>query len=119
VRVAGSPPSFCAGSVPGRLEKIGAALPSSDFSSVSSFSVSLSKRAADPYGYHMQPKKLTTTLTAALTVAALARSALAGPVEDAVVEYSRGDYATALRFFRPIAEQGDARAQFVLASMYL
>jgi hypothetical protein len=65
------------------------------------------------------PKKLTTTLAAALTAAALAGSAFAGPIEDAVVEYSRGDYATALRFFRPMAEQGDARAQFGLASMYL
>ena len=67
----------------------------------------------------MQPNKLTTTLAAALTVAALARPVFAGPVEDAVVEYARGDYATALRFFRPTAEQGDARAQFGLASMYL
>ncbi len=32
--------------------------------------------------------------------------------------YLRGDYATALKEWRPLAEQGDARAQFKLAGMY-
>ena len=32
--------------------------------------------------------------------------------------YIRGDYATALREFRPLAEQGDAEAQFNLGVMY-
>ncbi len=32
--------------------------------------------------------------------------------------YQRGDYATALREFRRLAEQGDAEAQFNLGSMY-
>ena len=32
--------------------------------------------------------------------------------------YNRGDYATALREWRPLAEQGDARAQFRLGSLY-
>jgi hypothetical protein len=31
---------------------------------------------------------------------------------------SRGDYATALREWRPLAEQGDARAQFDLGLLY-
>ncbi len=33
--------------------------------------------------------------------------------------YQRGDYATALREFRPLAEQGIAEAQFNLGLMYL
>src|SRR5262245_39885542 len=32
--------------------------------------------------------------------------------------YKRGDYATALREWRPLAEQGDAGAQFYLGIMY-
>ncbi len=35
-----------------------------------------------------------------------------------LVAHSRGDYATALREFRPLAEQGDADAQFNLGVMY-
>ncbi len=32
--------------------------------------------------------------------------------------YQRGDYATAIRKFRPLAEQGNAEAQFNLGGMY-
>ena len=31
---------------------------------------------------------------------------------------SRGDYATALRLWRPLADQGDASAQYNLGVMY-
>ncbi len=44
--------------------------------------------------------------------------AVAGPFEDGVAAYKRGDYATALRLWRPLAEQGDADAQFNLGLMY-
>src|SRR5512137_496566 len=40
------------------------------------------------------------------------------PLDDATVAYQRGDYATALRLFRPLAEQGDAAAQNYLGIMY-
>jgi uncharacterized protein len=43
---------------------------------------------------------------------------LAGPVEDAAAAYKRGDYATAMRLFRPLADDGDASAQVVLGFMY-
>ena len=33
--------------------------------------------------------------------------------------YKRGDYAAALREFRPLADQGHAKAQFKLGAMYL
>ncbi len=35
-----------------------------------------------------------------------------------VEAYHRGDYATALTEFRPLAQQGDADAQFILGVMY-
>jgi TPR repeat protein len=42
----------------------------------------------------------------------------AGPFEDGVAAYQRGDFATALQLFRPLAEQGIASAQFNLGLMY-
>jgi uncharacterized protein len=44
--------------------------------------------------------------------------ATAGPFEDAVANYRRGDYATALRLWHSLAEKGDADAQFQLGVMY-
>lgn len=38
--------------------------------------------------------------------------------QEAVEAHKRGDYATALREVRPVAETGDARAQALLGSMY-
>jgi hypothetical protein len=45
----------------------------------------------------------------------------AGVVKDtdaAYAAYQRGNYATALRHLRPLADQGDARAQSILGLMY-
>jgi len=44
--------------------------------------------------------------------------ALAGPLEEADAAYERGDFATVLRLYRPLAEQGNATAQFSLGLMY-
>jgi TPR repeat protein len=44
--------------------------------------------------------------------------ALAGPWEDGMVAYNRGDYVPAIRLFRPLAEQGNVKAQSVLGVMY-
>ena len=41
-------------------------------------------------------------------VAVLGGVAVAGPLDDALAANERGDYATALRLYRPLAEQGDA-----------
>jgi TPR repeat protein len=38
--------------------------------------------------------------------------------EAGQLAYQRGDYATALKEWRPLAEQGDAGAQFDLGAMY-
>src|SRR5262249_20977092 len=42
----------------------------------------------------------------------------AGPGEDAMVAYARGDYATAVQLLRPLADQGDAQAQYNLGVLY-
>src|SRR4030088_3500844 len=45
-------------------------------------------------------------------------AAVAGPWEDGMAAYNRGDYMPAIRLFRPLAEQGNAKAQNVLGVMY-
>jgi TPR repeat protein len=44
--------------------------------------------------------------------------AVAGPWEDGMVAYNRGDYLPAIRLFRPLAEQGNPKAQSLLGVMY-
>src|SRR5260370_32168174 len=44
--------------------------------------------------------------------------AVAGPWEDGTAAYNRGDYVPAIRLFRPLAEQGNAKAQNMLGVMY-
>src|SRR4029078_9574062 len=51
-------------------------------------------------------------------VVACATVAAAGPFEDAVSAYRRGDYAMAAQVFRSLAEQGDPGAQNNLGMMY-
>ena len=48
----------------------------------------------------------------------LSEPVLAGPLEDARAAYGKEDYTTALRLFRPLADQGDADAQSMLGLMY-
>ena len=45
-------------------------------------------------------------------------AAWAGPYEDAVAAYQRGDYEAALNIWRPLAEGGDAIAQANVGLMY-
>jgi hypothetical protein len=44
--------------------------------------------------------------------------AVAGPWEDGMAAYTRGDYVPAIRVFRAMAKQGNAKAQNVLGAMY-
>jgi hypothetical protein len=46
-----------------------------------------------------------------LLARAAVRPAFAGPYEDGLATHKRGDYATALLLWRPLADQGDADAQ--------
>ena len=48
----------------------------------------------------------------------LTGAAMAGPFEDGLAAFQRGDYATALRLLQPLAAQGNADAQFKLGVMY-
>ena len=64
-------------------------------------------------------RNLTATLC--LTLAVLLGSVGVSVSQDFQVgfdAYNRGDYALALREFTPLAEQGDADAQFNLGLMY-
>ena len=45
-------------------------------------------------------------------------AAVAGPWEDGMAAYNRGDYTPAIRLFRPLAEQGNPKAQSVLGVMF-
>src|SRR5882724_5667141 len=58
------------------------------------------------------------TLTAIVLVLYFAAPVAAGPFEDAVEAHSRGDSQKALRLIRPLANDGDAVAQFNLGLMY-
>jgi TPR repeat protein len=42
----------------------------------------------------------------------------AGPFEEGLAAAKRGDYVTALRFWRPLAEHGNATAQYNLGLIY-
>jgi TPR repeat protein len=58
-------------------------------------------------------------LTGAIVAAQLTGfAALAGPWEDGLAAYNRGDYVPAFRLFRPLAEAGNARAQTALGAMF-
>jgi hypothetical protein len=47
-----------------------------------------------------------------------ATNAIAGALEDCATAFDRQDYAAALPQCRPLAEQGDARAQTTIGGMY-
>ena len=49
---------------------------------------------------------------------ALFGTAMAGPLEDGWAAYLNADYATAMRVWRPLADQGNADAQYGLAVLY-
>jgi TPR repeat protein len=48
----------------------------------------------------------------------ISSGALAGPSEEGWAAYQRGDYATALKLWQPLAAQGNAFAQSNLGFMY-
>lgn len=56
--------------------------------------------------------------SALLLQLAIAAAAYAGPYEDAQSAYSKHDYATALKLYRPLAQRGSAQAQEALGGMY-
>ena len=65
-----------------------------------------------------RPMSLRFTVTFVLSIVCLAASACAN-YKAGLGAYERGDYATALREWRPLAEHGDAGAQVALGVMYI
>ena len=61
---------------------------------------------------------LAAALILSCVSGALISSAQAGPWEDGMAAYNRGDYVPAIRLFRPLAEQGNAKAQSLIGGMY-
>jgi uncharacterized protein len=61
---------------------------------------------------------LKHALAVIILILSLAAPVAAGPYEDAAAASGRSDYATALRLFRPLADQGVASAQNDLGVMY-
>ncbi|HEX9138932.1 MAG TPA: tetratricopeptide repeat protein, partial [Steroidobacteraceae bacterium] len=66
----------------------------------------------------MMKLMLKGTIAAICLTASFAAPVAAGPLEDAIAAYGKGNYATALLLLRPLAEQGTARAQILLGVMY-
>ena len=64
----------------------------------------------------MQKSALTGAVMATFLLGS--GSALAGPWEDGMVAYNRGDYVPAIRLFRPLAEAGNPTAQNQIGVMY-
>jgi hypothetical protein len=62
--------------------------------------------------------RILLVLLALASPLSMAGGALAGPLEDAEAAHGRRDYATALRLWRPLTDQGNAGAQYALGFMY-
>jgi TPR repeat protein len=81
-------------------------------------------RASDSGRHHVSHRPSTLTawtrvaLAAIILVLSLAAPVAADPLEDAAAAHERGDYATALRLLRPLANQGNSGAQYNLGFMY-
>ena len=73
-------------------------------------------RAFDAMGDVKQ--RISAFLAGGVLALALFGSAMAGPLEDGEAAYRIGDYATAMRLLRPLAQQGNADAQITLGKMY-
>ncbi len=73
-------------------------------------------------GKAQEQKKTSRGLAVGLLILAFASSsavtAFGGPFDDASAAFQRGDYATAYRLIKPMAEQGHAKAQYNLAVMF-
>ena len=61
---------------------------------------------------------LKQVIAAIILVLRFATPVAAGPLEDADAAIKRRDYATAVRLIRPLAEQGNANAQYKLGVFY-
>lgn len=63
-------------------------------------------------------RRITTLFAGGVLTLASFGAAAAGPLEDGGAAYDQRDYVTAMRLFRPFANQRDALAQTTLGEMY-
>src|SRR5271168_2833475 len=63
-------------------------------------------------------RRATALLIGGCLAFALVRLAAAGPLEDGEAAYRQNDFGTAMRLLRPLADAGDAKAEFHLGRMY-
>ena len=78
-------------------------------------------RPSAPIGLAAEPivnQRIKTFHAGGLLALALLGEARAGPLEDAEAAYQRRDYATTLQILGPMADQGDASAQYDLGVIY-
>ncbi len=61
---------------------------------------------------------MTTRIFSVALFLAVVSVAAADNFDAGIAAYERGDYAIALQVFRPLAEEGDAEAQYNLGVMY-
>ena len=66
----------------------------------------------------MTKRQPRVTVAALCCLFAFAAPAAAGLLEDGLAAAKRGDYATALLYWRPLADHGHDIAQFCLGDMY-
>jgi hypothetical protein len=57
-------------------------------------------------------------IAAILVLLSIAAPVAAGPLEDGNAAYTRGDYKTAMRILRPLADQGEGMAETIVGLMY-
>jgi TPR repeat protein len=70
-------------------------------------------------GKHMRKSILCgCALMVLASVSGAPSTASAGPWEDGMTAYNRGDYVPAIKLFRPLAQAGNAKAQNVMGVMY-
>ncbi len=62
---------------------------------------------------------LRKLLSTVLSMTAFASLATGGPLEDGVAAYQAKAYAKAAELWRPLAEKGDAAAQYLLGTLYV
>ena len=75
-------------------------------------------RRALQWGNHGALEFCLICLLAGLVALSPTGAVFAGPVEDGLTAAARGDYATALRLWRPLAERGDVNAQLYVGLSY-
>jgi TPR repeat protein len=70
-----------------------------------------------PAGWHMRKQAIVIGVVVSAQLLGTS-AAFAGPWEDGMAAYNRGDYVPAVRVFRTLAEHGNAKAQNVLGVMF-